>query len=376
MDLQLPNLTLPRVSGLPMPAMPSMPSMPKLPSAPALPGRGELPTLPPTNPFAQRFDAFFDRSVRPDFFKKLDFTQPLGDPGWFGPGSPVWYVHSHMPVMFFGLACAAFLENLDPNIAWMGYDHSRVVERVDGVPTGRLDADGARVRFAHSLAFFIATAYGPTETADRAARAVRAMHHTVKGTRPDGVVYDADSPEWLRWNYATVVWGIASAHERYHPRPLDDIDDYYRAFVRVGEALGGTDLPRTKAEVAQCLEDALPRLAVTPIAASRTWPNIAEHTPRANQPLQWLTDWAERDMLPTWGQKLLLYKPPHPLRVAARRQLVWTLLNALHVTTGPLREYRESMERVAGGITAEVPASTAPSKPDPRRTRAQVESSI
>jgi uncharacterized protein (DUF2236 family) len=84
------------------------------------------------------------------------------------------------------------MENLDPGIAWMGYDHSRIVERVDGVPTGRVDPTGARVRFAHSLAFFAAAAHGPTPTAERAARAVRAMHHTIKGTRPDGAPYDAD----------------------------------------------------------------------------------------------------------------------------------------------------------------------------------------
>lgn len=331
-------------------------------------------TLP--NPLADRFEALLDRSVRPDFFKKMDFTAPLGDPGWFGPGSSVWHVHSNMPVMFFGLSAAAFMENLDPNIAWMGYDHSRIVERVDGIPTGRVDPDGARIRFAHSLAFFIATAYGPTETAERAARAVRAMHHTVKGTRPDGVAYDADSPEWLRWNYATVVWGIASAHERYHPSPLADIDDYYRSFVRVGEALGGTDLPSTKAEVAACLAEALPRLAVTHIAASRTWPNLGRSTPPAQRPVSWLLDWAHRDLLPDWGRHLLLHRQPNPIRVRARRMAVWTLLNGIHTATGPLREFREANERVAGGVTSSVPESTAPVRRDAKRTRAQVEATV
>ena len=332
-------------------------------------------TLP--NPVADRFEAFFDRSVRPDFFKKMDFTQPAGDPGWFGPDSPVWYVHSNMPVMFFGLSCAAFLENLDPNIAWMGYDHSRIVERVDGVPTGRVSADGARIRFAHSLAFFIATAYGPTQTAERAARAVRAMHHTIKGTRPDGVHYDADSPEWLRWNYATVVWGIATAHEHYHPRPLrgDDLDDYYRAFVRVGESLGGTDLPRTKAEVLECLEAELPRLGLNAISAARTWPNVREGQPLAQQPITWLLDWAERDLLPAWAQKLLLYRKPNAIVAASRRAVVWSALNGLHATTGPLREFRQAQERVAAG-TGAIPETTAPAGPDAAMSRAKVEATF
>ena len=162
----------------------------------------------------------FDRDIRSKFFRGLDFAGPEGDPGWFGPGSAVWHVHSHTTALIFGLQCAAFIERLDPSIFWMGSDHSRVVERDEnGDPTGRFDAEGAQMRLAHSVAFFIGTAYGSTKTAERVTHMVRSMHHTVKGVRPDGLPYDADDPEWLRWNYATVVWGIATAHEMYHPLP-------------------------------------------------------------------------------------------------------------------------------------------------------------
>ena len=184
-------------------------------------------------------------------------------------------MHSHTSALIFGLQCAAFMERLDPSIFWMGSDHSRVVERdEDGNPTGRFDIEGAQVRLAHSLAFFIGTAYGSTRTAEKVAQTVRAMHHTIKGIRPDGLPYDADDPEWLRWNYATVVWGIATAHELYHPMPLRDIDRYYREFVRVGHALGGTDLPATKAETLECLRSYLPRLALTHGAALSTGANL------------------------------------------------------------------------------------------------------
>ena len=104
------------------------------------------------------------------------------------------------------------------------------------------------------------------------------MHHTVISTRPDGLRYDADDPDWLRWNYATVVWGIATAHEYYHPNPLrgKKIDRYYREFVKVGHALGGTDLPETKAETLDCLYSYLPKLgSPTYGAAMATGPNLA-----------------------------------------------------------------------------------------------------
>ncbi len=188
----------------------------------------------------------FDQDVRRHFFKGMEFAAPVADPGWFGPGSAVWHVHSHMHALIFGLQCAAYIERLDPSIYWMGMHHSRLVKRdEDGTAVPEIDPRGAAVRLGHSVAFFIGTAYGSTETAERLAQSVRAMHHTIKGVRPDGARYDADDPEWLRWNYATVVWGIATAHELYHPNPLrgKKIDRYYSEFVRVGHALGGTDRP-------------------------------------------------------------------------------------------------------------------------------------
>ena len=241
--------------------------------APRIPGpRIQLPFDLPHQYIGKWLNDKFDEHVKSKFFRGMSFDDPVGDPGWFGPDSATWYVHSHTPALIFGLQCASYMERLDPSIFWMGMHHSRLVAKtpVHGsgrIETmGRIDPAGANVRLGHSLAFFIGTAYGTTDTAERLARTVRAMHHTIKGVRPDGLPYDADDPHWLRWNYATVVWGIATAHEIYHPRPLrgDDLDRYYGEFVRVGHALGGTDLPATKAETLECLEGYLPRLALNP----------------------------------------------------------------------------------------------------------------
>ncbi|MBA9006298.1 oxygenase MpaB family protein [Thermomonospora cellulosilytica] len=323
---------------------------------------------------AERFDRYFDTQVRSRFFKGLDFAGPEGDPGWFGPGSAVWYVHSHTPILSFGLACAAYLEGLDPSIYWMGVDHSRITARdADGRPTGEFDPEGAAVRFGHSLSFFIGTAYGSTETAERLARTVRAMHHTVKGTRPDGLAYDADDPDWLRWNYATVVWGLATAHERYHPRPLRGkaLDRYYGEFVRVGHALGGTDLPATKAETLECLKAYLPRLAVAPGKAARTGPNLRD------TPTTLLTgpfmDWAIRDTLPDWAARMVMHRPPNPVELRARRAALWLALNGAHALTGPLKEFRQAQARVAAGVTSAPSAPAYEPGTDPIRSRQEAE---
>jgi uncharacterized protein (DUF2236 family) len=329
--------------------------------------------LQPRRAAAARYDAAFTREIRSRYFRGIEFATPAGDPGWFGPGSATWYVHGHMPAIVFGLFAAAYIEGLDPSIGWMGHDHSRIPERTGGIPTGRIDAEGAAVRLGHSVSFFTGTAFGSTRSAERLARTVRAMHHTVKGTRPDGLRYDADDPEWLRWNYATVVWGLATAHERYHHDPLrgDDLERYYAEFVRVGEALGGTDLPATKQDVLDCLESYLPKLAVSPIKAFGTGPNIPRGEAKPWEPGSRFMDWAARDLLPPWGQKLIQYKPPPVPVLRARRASLRLALNGIH-RLGPLREAEEARVRVAGGHHAPV-TSTAPTVPDPVLTRAEVE---
>lgn len=286
----------------------------------------------------------FDKDVRRNYFRGMEFAAPVGDPGWFGPGSAVWHVHSHMQALIFGLQCAAFMERLDPSIYWMGMHHSRLVNRDEnGVGRPEIDPKGAAVRLGHSIAFFIGTAYGSTETAERLAKAVRSMHHTIKGTRPDGARYDADDPDWLRWNYATVVWGLATAHELYHPNPLrgKKIDRYYREFVRVGHALGGTDLPGTKAEVAECLESYLPRLAVTHGTAVATGPGL----PLAQSAI----NWAIRDTMPRWAKQLIQHKDPNIFEQTTRRATVWSVINGLHLVQGPIPEFQQAQARVASG---------------------------
>lgn len=319
----------------------------------------------------QQLNKRFDHDVRRHFFRGMEFAGPLGDPGWFGPGSAVWHVHSHMHSLVFGLQCAAYIERLDPSIYWMGVHHSRLVKKdTRDAAMPQIDPKGAAVRLGHSVAFFIGTAYGSTPTAERLATAVRSMHHTVKGTRPDGARYDADDPEWLRWNYATVVWGIATAHQLYHPQPLrgKDIDRYYGEFVRVGHALGGTDLPSTKQQTLDCLESYLPKLAVTYGTAMATGPNL---------PLpQSALNWAIRDTMPPWAKGLIQHRDPNVIEQTARRALVWSIINGIAVASGPVPEFEQARARVANGIDPDLAPHTLPThRPgsDPVRTRAELE---
>ena len=313
----------------------------------------------------------FDRFVRKHFFRGMDFAGPSGDPGWFGPGSAVWHVHSHVEALIFGLQCAAFIERLDPSIYWMGVHHSRLVKpETKNNPMPELDPQGLGARLGHSVAFFTGTAFGSTPTAERLALAVRSMHHTIKGTRPDGARYDADDPEWLRWNYATVVWGIATAHELYHPQPLRGkaLDRYYGEFVRVGHALGGTDLPATKQETLDCLKSYLPKLAVTYGAAMATGPHLP-------MPLAAL-NWAVRDTMPSWAKGMIQHRDPNIVERTTRRAMVWSVINGIHVASGPMPEFEQAKARVADGVDPDLAPHTEPMYQrgsDPVRTRAELE---
>jgi uncharacterized protein (DUF2236 family) len=289
-----------------------------------------------------------DLTLRPRFFPHLQFAEPAGDAGWFGPDSPVWYVHEHLPALAVGLGAAATIETLHPDFAWMGYDHTRAIVRDDdGIPTGGFDLEGLLTRGGHSLAFFTAVAYGSTLSADRVTRAVSGMHHRVRGVRPDGRAYDADDPETLRWAYATVVWGIASAHERYHLRPLENIDDYYRQFVTVGEALGGTDLPQTKQAVADYLDAAEPLMAVTPPTIETLKLTDPHRRPLPLRPIFELVQWMLLDLQPPWAQELLRFPQRSRPERAARRAAVKAGLNAAHYGSGPIAEARLARRRAA-----------------------------
>lgn len=358
--MSVPSVSLPSVS---LPSVP-LPSVP-LPSV-------RVPFALPHQYIGKWLNEKFDENVKSKFFRGMSFDDPVGDPGWFGPDSATWYVHSHTPALIFGLQCASYMERLDPSIFWMGMHHSRLVEKSSQTSTmGRIDQAGANIRLGHSLAFFIGTAYGTTDTAERLARTVRAMHHTIKGVRPDGLPYDADDPLWLRWNYATVVWGIATAHEIYHPRPLrgDDLDRYYGEFVRVGHALGGTDLPTTKAETLACLEEYLPRLALTHGSAMATGTNLTN-------PAQAAVDWAIRDTMPTWAAQFVQYRPPNPVERRARRSAVWSAINGLHASMGEAPEFAASRRRVQGGTTVPHTVPSYVLGTDPELSRDEVEATM
>lgn len=310
------------------------------------------------------YDRLVDYMFQPTrdrFFKNVQFSEPAGDHGWFGPGSAVWYLHEHLPTVQIGLAAAAMIETLHPDMAWMGYEHTRALERIDGVPTGRFDADALASRGGHTLSFFLGVAFGPSSVAERVSRVVRGMHDRVEGVRPDGHPYRASDPDLLCWNYCTMAWALAAAHERYHPRPMhgERLEEFFREYARMGVELGTANVPTTKAGVHKVLEDSLPVLGVTMPTVEHLNPLAPWRYPVHLRPLYGLLFWVVQDLHPMWAQRLMNTPQYSWPRKAVMRGAVRLLVRAMR--DGKIREVHQSYARVAAGADSR-PASAPASK--------------
>ena len=169
----------------------------------------------------------------------IDYDQPIGDPGLFGPDSLTWRVHSDFPGMLSGGLCALMLQTLHPLALAGVWDHSNF----------RTDLVG---RLRRTTNFVAGTTYASSLEAHNLIDRVARIHEQVRGSMPDGRDYRADDPALLTWVHVTESYGFLEGFRRYSPLtlPTGAADAYYGEVRRVAEALGARDVPGTEAEVA------------------------------------------------------------------------------------------------------------------------------
>ena len=170
-------------------------------------------------------------------FPGEQYTDPVGDKGLFGPGSPAWRVHSD-PSMFVGGLCAILIQMLHP-LAMAGVaDHSNWV------------ADPIK-RLSRTASFVTATTFASTEVAEGVIQQVKLRHARINGTAPDGRSYRADDPSLLCWVHTAQVSSFLRAHLQYHPDPISpsEQDRYFHETSEVARRLGATDVPSDRREV-------------------------------------------------------------------------------------------------------------------------------
>lgn len=179
----------------------------------------------------------------------VQYTDPPGDPGLFGPDSLSWRVGSDWPSALVGGMSGLILGTLHPLVLAGTLDHS--IFRTD--PIGRL---------ARTASFVMATAFGSTEVANRVVDHVNRLHRHIQGTAPNGGSYSATDPALAVWTHVTIYGGFLDGHLRFAPNPLqgEEIDAYWNEIARVPEMLGARGVPRSRREVEEYFRRVRPEL--------------------------------------------------------------------------------------------------------------------
>ncbi|MGO4256777.1 oxygenase MpaB family protein [Marmoricola sp. RAF53] len=199
-------------------------------------------------------DLLFERVAGPEGPRRRDRIHGTPGPRWHAEDSPVRTVHGDAS-MFVGGIRALLLQSLHPAAMAGVAQHSGY----QGDPWGRLQ------RTSHFLAV---TTFGTAADAESMVAAVRRIHETVTGTTDDGTPYAAGDPHLLRWVHVAEIDSFLAAYQRFGAGRLApaEADAYVAGAARVAEELGATDVPRSTAELADCLAAYRPELRATAAA--------------------------------------------------------------------------------------------------------------
>ncbi|MBB3007011.1 oxygenase MpaB family protein [Cupriavidus alkaliphilus] len=249
---------------------------------------------------------------------RLDYDNPPGDAGLFGPEAVCWRVHADFPAMLAGGVSALLLQTLHPLALAGVWDHSSF----------RTDMQG---RLGRTAQFIAGTTYGSRADAMALIERVRRIHTGVSGVAPDGRPYAASDPALLTWVHVAEVSSFLAGYLRYvGPLGAAEQDRYFAEVARIAELLGAAEVPRSRAEVDAYLESMRPAL----LASERTREvvRLVRKMPVANPLLQpavsIMTD-AGIALLPPWARRQLDLDGPSIRRSAA--------LAGMHVLAPALR---------------------------------------
>ncbi|QYY27921.1 MULTISPECIES: oxygenase MpaB family protein [Cupriavidus] len=251
----------------------------------------------------------------------LDYDNPPGDPGLFGPDAVCWRVHADFPAMLAGGVSALLMQTLHPLALAGVWDHS----------TFRADMQG---RLGRTAQFIAGTTYGSRADAMALIARVRRIHSHIRGSGLDGRPYAADDPALLTWVHVAEVSSFMAGYLRYvGPLGNAEQDRYYDEVAQIAELLGASDVPRSSAAIAAYLEAMRPQLEAS--ARTREVARLVMKMPVANPmllPAVRVMAYAGIALLPDWARRMLDLDGPsirRPASLAGMRVLAPTLRWAL-----------------------------------------------
>lgn len=273
-----------------------------------------------------------------DQMPDIQYTDPPGDPGLFGPDSVTWRVHGDASMLVGGVA-ALMQQTLHP-LAMAGVtEHSDYRED----PLGRL---------GRTASFVTATTFGPTEVAERMLAIVRKVHTRINGVAPDGRAYSAEDPALLTWVHTTEVSNFLRAHQRYVPFPVRgaDADRYFAETALLAERLGATEVPRSRDEVDQYFRQVRGELVAGEQALDTmeflTTPTMGEAHPLLNVPHRVVIQ-AAIGLQPRWVRDMLGVRQMSALHWSVVRPAAFAMLSALRLAGGEAEPLLEARDRCA-----------------------------
>ncbi|MBV8063079.1 MAG: DUF2236 domain-containing protein [Nevskia sp.] len=240
---------------------------------------------------------------------RVNFLEPPGDPGLFGPDSVCWRVHADFGVMIIGGVSALLLQALHPLALAGVWDHSNFREDILG-------------RLRRTSAFVGGVTFAGRRDAAMLVERVRGIHQRVVGAAADGRPYAAGDPHLLTWVHVAEHSSFLHSWQRYGPAPLGaaEQDRYYAETAVVAEMLGAQDVPKSAAAVESYLGRMQPQLACDERAREIRRILFATRAPNAViQPFSRLFLYAGEELLPDWAQTLMKLPPRSALRRAVLR---------------------------------------------------------
>ncbi len=265
---------------------------------------------------------------------QIDFENPKGDPGLFGPEAVCWRIHGDFTSMLIGGITALLLQALHPLALAGVWDHSNFREDL----LGRLRRTGQ---------FVSGTTFASRADADWLIDKVRRIHLHVVGTAPDGRPYSASDPELLTWVHVAEVHSFLQAHLRYLNPQMSgaDQDRYYAEIALVAERLGARGVPRNRVQMDNYLQRMRGQLLCDERSREILRILLAAPAPsRLAAPVGKLFMQAGIDLLPDWAQQML-DQPMTPLRSRLVRSSVHSIAPIIRwaVRSGSLHKSRVRM---------------------------------
>ena len=178
----------------------------------------------------------------------VNYHEPRGDIGLYGPDSMVWRVHADFTSMLCGGVSALLLQMLEPMTLAGVWDHSNFREDMLG-------------RLRRTAQFISGTSFGPRSDALALVEKVRRIHGHIAGHCADGRPYYANDPQLLTCVHVTEVSSFLKGYMQYKGALSDEEQDrYLTESALTARLLGAEDIPTTRVQVEDYLQAMRSRL--------------------------------------------------------------------------------------------------------------------